>query len=69
MIDADRQGEGHARAAIAALLQRLRDAGAVEAALSYRLENGRARALRASLGFQETDERAQGETVARLALR
>jgi diamine N-acetyltransferase len=69
MIDADRQGEGHARAAIAALLQRFRDAGAVEAALSYQPENGRARALYASLGFHETDERAEGETVARLALR
>ena len=69
VIDAERQGEGHARAAITALLQRFRDAGAVEAALSYQPENGRARALYASLGFQETDERAEGETVARLALR
>jgi diamine N-acetyltransferase len=69
VIDGDRQGEGHGRAAIAALLQRFRDAGAVEVALSYQPENERARALYASLGFQETDERAEGETVARLALR
>ena len=57
------------RAAIVALLQRFRDAGAVEAALSYQSDNERARALYASLGFRETDERAEGETVARLALR
>jgi diamine N-acetyltransferase len=37
--------------------------------LSYQPENGSARALYASLGFRETDERAEGETVARLALR
>ena len=69
VIDAGRQGEGNGRAATAALLQRFRDAGAVEAALSYRPDNHRARALYASLGFRETDERADGETVARLALR
>jgi diamine N-acetyltransferase len=69
VIDARRQGEGNARAAIAALLERFRAAGAVEAALSYQPENERARALYASLGFRETGERAEGETVARLALR
>ena len=69
VIDASRQREGHGRAAIVALLQRFRDAGAVEAALSYQSDNERARALYASLGFRETDERAEGETVARLALR
>jgi diamine N-acetyltransferase len=69
VIDADRQGEGHGRSAMLALLQRFRDAGAVEAALSYQPDNGRARALYASLGFRETDERSDGEKVARLALR
>jgi diamine N-acetyltransferase len=69
VIDDDRQGEGNGRAAMAALLQRFREAGAVEAALSYEPENEPARALYASLGFRETDERADGETVARLALR
>ena len=69
VIDADRQGEGHARAAMAALLERFRDAGAIEAALSYQPENERAGALYASLGFRETDERVDGETVARLPLR
>ena len=68
-IDADRQGEGIGRAAMRVLLERFREAGAVEAALSYQPENERARALYASLGFRETDERAEGETVARLALR
>jgi diamine N-acetyltransferase len=69
MIDADRQGEGHGRAATAALLRRFREAGALEAALSYQPQNGRARTLYASLGFRETDERAEDETVARLTLR
>ena len=69
VIDADRQGKGNGRAAIAALLERFRNAGAAEAALSYQPENGRARALYVSLGFRETDELAEGETVARMALR
>jgi diamine N-acetyltransferase len=69
VIDAERQGEGHGRAAMTALLQRFRDAGATDAALSYEPENERARALYASLGFRETGERAEHEFVARLALR
>lgn len=69
VIDADRQRAGIARAAIAALLERFRDAGATQAALSYQPENRPARALYESLGFRETHERAEGETVARLALR
>ena len=69
VIDADRQGEGNARAAIATLLARFRNAGAVEAALSYQPENRRARALYTSLGFRATHERAEGEIVARMALR
>jgi diamine N-acetyltransferase len=68
IIDASRQGEGTGRAAIIALLERFRDAGAVEAALSYQPDNERARTLYASLGFRETDERADGETVARFTL-
>ena len=69
VIDAARQRQGHARAAVAALLERFRADGGAEAALSYHPENRPARALYASLGFRETDERADGETVARLALR
>jgi diamine N-acetyltransferase len=68
VIDADRQGEGSGRAAVATLLERFREAGAVAAALSYQPENERARALYKSLGFRETGERADGEAVARLAL-
>jgi diamine N-acetyltransferase len=69
VIDIDRQGDGKGRTAVAALLERFRDAGAVEAALSYQPDNERARALYASLGFRETGERADDEVVARLKLR
>jgi len=69
VIDAQRQREGHGRAAVATLLQQFRDAGAVEAALSYQSENAPARALYASLGFRETGERTDGEVVARMPLR
>ena len=69
VIDAERQGQRHGRVAIRALLERFRQAGAAEAALSYQAENERARALYASLGFGETRERADGEAVVRLALR
>jgi diamine N-acetyltransferase len=69
VIDADRQGQGIGRAATAALLERFTRAGALSAALSYHPDNERARVLYASLGFRETDERADGEVVARLALR
>jgi diamine N-acetyltransferase len=69
VIDVDRQREGNGRAAVAALLERFRDAGALEAALSYQPGNEPARALYASLGFRETEERADGEVVARMTLR
>ena len=69
VIDAGRQRQGHGRAAVAALLERFRAEGAGGAALSYHPENGPARALYASLGFRETGERAEGETVARVPLR
>ena len=68
VIDAERQGEGHGRAAMRALLERFRQAGAAEVALSYEPDNERARALYASLGFRETDARVDGETVSRLTL-
>jgi diamine N-acetyltransferase len=69
VIDAGRQGRGHGRAAVAALLEGFRADGGRQAALSYHPDNARARALYASLGFRETGERAEDETVARLALR
>ena len=69
VVDAHRQGRGNARAAVTALLERFRAAGATEAALSYRSDNERARRLYAALGFRETGERSDDELVARRALR
>ena len=69
MIDAQRQREGHGREAVASLLQQFRDAGAVEAALSYQPETQPACVLYATLGFRETGERTDGEVVARMHLR
>jgi diamine N-acetyltransferase len=66
VIDAKRQGKGHGRSAMEALLDHLaRQPGYREAALSYEPENTVARRLYASLGFVETDELVDDELVAR----
>ena len=61
------QRRGYGRAAVTALLERLRrEQGCASAALSYSPDNLAARALYASLGFVETGEHEDDELVARL---
>jgi diamine N-acetyltransferase len=69
MIDAAHQGKGYGRAAMEALIDRMRHvSGCDESAISYELTNDAARRLYASVGFAETGEVIDGETVARLKL-
>jgi len=66
VIDAKLQGKGYGRSAMEAILEYLaRQPGYREAALSCEPENTVARRLYASLGFVETNERADDEYVAR----
>jgi diamine N-acetyltransferase len=61
------QRRGYGRAAVLAVLERLRrERGCLSAALSYSPQNAAARGLYASLGFVETGEREDDELVARL---
>jgi [ribosomal protein S5]-alanine N-acetyltransferase len=70
VIDRREQGKGYGRAALAALLDRLRQMpGARGAALSYHPDNAVAKRLYASTGFRETGEMEHDEVVARLTLR
>jgi len=70
VIGRDCQRRGYGRAAVLALVERLRrDEGCPAAALSYSPDNAAARALYSSLGFTETGEREDDELVARLRLR
>jgi diamine N-acetyltransferase len=67
VIGRQHQQRGYGRAAVLALLERLRrEQGCTSAALSYAPDNAAARALYASLGFAETGEREGDEIVARL---
>jgi diamine N-acetyltransferase len=69
VIGREYQRRGYGRAAVLALLERLRrDQGCSTAALSYAADNAAARALNASVGFAETGEREGDELVARLPL-
>ena len=69
VIDEPRQRRGYGRAAVLALVERLRrEHACVTAALSYSPDNAAARGLYRSLGFVETGEREDDEIVARLSL-
>ncbi len=68
LIDRDQQGRGYGRAAVTALIARARAAGRPDVALSYQAANVSAAGLYASLGFAETGETEDDESVARLPL-
>lgn len=67
MIDVGHQGKGYGRAAMMALIERMRQLpDCDQLAISYEPHNDVARRLYAGLGFVETGEIIDGETVARL---
>lgn len=67
MIDQRFQGRGYGREAMRLLIDRIRaEPGGTDIAISYEPENDVARKLYASLGFVESGEQDEGETVARL---
>jgi diamine N-acetyltransferase len=67
VVGLQHQRRGYGRAALTALLERLRrEQGCTSAAISYAPENTSAKALYHSLGFAETGEREDDELVARL---
>ena len=69
MIDAACQGHGYGRAAMEAVLERLRAIpDCLEVAISYEPDNHVAEHLYASLGFRRTGEITGTETIARLRL-
>ena len=69
MVDARQQRKGYGRAAMQVLLDRIRAIPGCDAVfISYEAENEVARRLYASLGFRETGEINEEETVARLLL-
>jgi diamine N-acetyltransferase len=69
MIDHAHQGKGYGRAAMHAAIDLLRQQpDCHEIMISYAPNNEVARRLYASVGFQETGEVIEGETVARLPI-
>lgn len=67
MIDHKQQGKGYGRAAMVHLLAMLRAIpGCRRIRISYEPHNARARGLYLSLGFVETGEELEGETVAQI---
>jgi diamine N-acetyltransferase len=70
MVDTAHQGKGYGRAAMRALLTRMRaDPTCDEIFISYEPDNAVAEALYLSLGFEKTGAIVEGEVVARLAVR
>ncbi|GAA1585003.1 hypothetical protein GCM10009789_43340 [Kribbella sancticallisti] len=69
LIDRRHQRRGYGRAVVAELLERAVSDGHRAAALSYDPGNTVARSFYASMGFVETGELDDGETVARRQLR
>jgi diamine N-acetyltransferase len=69
IIDRRHQRRGYGRAVVAQLLDRAASDGHREAALSYDPQNTLAQSLYASMGFVETGELADNETVARRQLK
>jgi len=69
VIDRRHQRRGYGRAVVAQLLERAASDGHRQAALSYDLRNTVARSLYASMGFVETGEVDDDETVARKPLK
>ena len=69
IIDRRHQRRGYGRAVVAQLLERAASTGHREAALSYHTGNTLAQSLYASMGFVETAELVDDETVARKRLK
>ncbi len=69
IIDSRHQRRGYGRAVVALLLERAASDGHREAALSYHPQNTLAQSLYASMGFVETGELVDNETVARRHLK
>ena len=69
IIDRRHQRRGYGRAVVAQLLERAASDGHQEAALSYDPQNTLAQSLYSSMGFVETGELTDNETVARRQLK
>ena len=69
IIDRRHQRRGYGRTVVAQLLERAASYGHREAALSYHTGNTLAQSLYASMGFVETAELVDDETVARKRLK
>lgn len=69
IIDRRHQRRGYGRSVVTRLLERAASDGHHEAALSYDSHNTEARSLYARMGFVETGEVEDDETVARKRLR
>jgi diamine N-acetyltransferase len=69
VIDRRHQRRGYGRAVVAQLLERAASDGHREAALSYDPQNTLAQSLYSSMGFVETGELVDNETVARRQLK